>query len=216
MKLTCPKCSAALALEDANLAEGVCRCRNCQEFFKISALLTGDALVTRTAKPAYSTVEFVSDRDSLGLIVPPGKDRKAGYFFLVFALFWNALTWTMFVVTLSQGEIFPTLFLIPFILVGAVVAGLCLFMFKGEFTLSIDRQECRAIWSILKWNYTRKVATPEITAVREDVVYRKNYQPVYGIGLVHGSRTLKFGSGLTEDERKWLIGEIRHFLKIPG
>lgn len=214
MKLTCPKCSNPIGSADANLSEGVCVCPHCQEFFKISGLLTEDIEVTRVAKPLHTQVEFVADRETLGFIVPSGRSRGAGFFLLFFALFWNSITWLGFAGAIAKFEIIPILFLIPFILIGLLVALACVYVFFGEFTFSIDRRECRAIWSVFKWNFTRKATTAQINGVVEDVVYRKNYQPVYGIAIKHGNSTLKFGSDLNDEERKWLIGEIRHFLKV--
>lgn len=216
MNLVCKTCNAAINPADANITEGVCTCRQCGGFFKIAALLADDAVITRIAKPAYSSVEFFSDRDSLGFIIPRGRSRGTAFFFLFFALFWNALSWTMFTVALFQGELFGVLFLLIFVTVGAGLALVALYSFYGEFSLLADRSTCRAVWTLFKWNRTKSLITTSITAVTEEVVYTKNYQPVYGVGLKSGSKTLKFGSALTEEERKWIIGELRHFLGVKG
>jgi hypothetical protein len=216
MNLVCKTCNATIAPGDANVAEGVCTCRQCGGFFKIAALLTDDAVITRIAKPAYSSVEFFSDRDSLGFIIPRGRSRGTAFFFLFFALFWNALSWTMFTVALFQGEFFAVLFLLIFVTIGAGLALVALYSFFGEFSLLADRSTCRAVWTLFKWSRTKSVITSSITAVTEEVVYTKNYQPVYGVGLKSGPKTLKFGSALTEEERKWIIGELRHFLGVKG
>jgi len=216
MNLVCKTCNATIAPGDANVAEGVCTCRQCGGFFKIAALLTDDAVITRIAKPAYTPVGFFSDRDSLSLIIPRGRNRGTAFFFLFFALFWNALSWTMFTVALFQGELFPVLFLLIFVTVGIGLALAALYGFFGEFSLLADRSACRAVWTLFNWKRTKSLATSSITAVTEEVVYTKNYVPVYGVGLKSGSQTLKFGSALTEEERKWIVGELRHFLGVKG
>ena len=216
MNLVCKTCNAAIDPADANITEGVCTCRQCGGFFKIATLLTEDAVITRIARPAYSSVEFFSDRDSLGFIIPRGRSRGTAFFFLFFALFWNALSWTMFTVSIFQGEFAAVLFLLIFVSVGAGLALVALYSFYGEFSLLADRSTCRAVWTLFKWNRTKSLITTSITAVTEEVVYTKNYQPVYGVGLKSGSKTLKFGSALTEEERKWIIGELRHFLGVKG
>jgi hypothetical protein len=216
MNLVCSSCSAPITPDDANLVEGVCTCRQCGGFFKIAALLTEDAAITRIAKPAYSPVEFFSEPDSLGLIISKGRSRGTAYFFLFFALFWNAISWTCFIAALFSGQIVPVLFVTLFIVIGMILAGASLFGFFGEFSLLTDRTTCRAVWTLFRWSYTKTLPTPTITAVTEEVVYTKNYAPVYGVGLKAGAKTLKFGSALTEDERKWIIGELRHFLNVKG
>jgi hypothetical protein len=90
------------------------------------------------------------------------------------------------------------------------------FMLFAEFALLVDRQECRLAWSVFKWSRKKVLPVSSITAVTEEVVYTKNYQPVYGVGIKAGEKTVKFGSALTEEERKWLIGELRHFLRVKG
>jgi hypothetical protein len=216
MKLLCPQCGAAIPPASTNLAQGIATCPACQEFFRIDAMLQEDARVARIEKPASSTVEFAVDRDTLGLIVPRGRGRQTAWLFVVFALFWNAVTWTIGVTALRQGQVAPVLFMTLFAAVGMFMLVAALFQIFGEFTLSIDRTECRAIWSLFRWMRTKRIPTNAITAVVQEVVYTRNHQPVYGIALKHGNRTLKFGSALTEDERKWIIGEIRHFLGLRG
>lgn len=216
MNLVCPVCAAAIAPDDANVAEGVCRCRGCGGFFKIAALLTDEATVVRIAKPAYNKLEFFSDASSLGLIIPRGGNRSAALFLLFFALFWNALSWTMFALAIRDRQLPGVLFLSLFVVIGAVVAGIAVFLLFGEFSRLVDRSELRAVWSVFKWSRTKTVPVSGITAVTEEVVYTKNYQPVYGVGIKSGRKTLKFGSALTEEERKWVVGELRHFLRVKG
>ena len=216
MKLTCPKCGAMLPPSDVNLALGLCTCTRCQEHFKIAGLITDVPVAVRTEKPAYSRLEFTADRESLGLIVPPGGDKWLGRFLLGFSLVWNTMAWPIFLGALFKGQIAGTLFASVFAAIGALMAFFALYAYRGVFMLSLDRQRCHAIWSLLRYNYTKTAFNADITAVVEEVVYSRNYQPVYGIAIKHGASTLKFGSSLTEDERRWLIGEIRHFLAQAG
>ena len=214
MNLVCKTCNAPIAPGDANVAEGVCTCRRCGGFFKIAALLTDDAVITRIAKPAYSSVEFFAENDSLGFIIPSGKNRGTAFFFLFFALFWNAMSWPFFITALVKGELSSACFLLLFLAAGAVFTLITLYCFFGEFSLLVDRSTCRLVWTLFKWNRTKSLSTPSITSVTEEIVYTKNNQPVYGVGLTVDTKIVKFGTVLTEEERMWLIGELRHFLRI--
>jgi hypothetical protein len=216
MKLTCPKCGTELPASDVNLALGLCTCARCGEHFKIAVLITDEPVAVRTERPAYSRLEFTADRESLGLIVPPGGDKWVARFFLFFSLIWNLISWPIFLGALFKGQIFLLLFLTLFVAIGLLFAVFALYAYRGEFTLSIDRQRVHAIWTLFRYNFERSAANADVTAVVEEVVYTRNYQPVYGIAIKHGTRTIKFGSSLTEDERRWLIGEIRHFLAQAG
>ncbi len=221
MKLSCPKCSEEIPPANINIAEGICACPRCGEVFKIAPFLRDEATVERIPKPAGSRVELLEEKDSLGLIVPPGSNRGAAWFLLLFALFWNGITWPMVIANVfglrhTTGlSVFGTLFMIPFICVGVVVLVAALYMFSGEFTLLIDRSECRASWKLYRWSHTKVVPTGDLKGVVEQVSYTQNDRPVYGIGLQYGTKSLKFGAGLTAEERRWLVGELRHFLKLP-
>lgn len=217
MNLVCKACSALIPPADANIAEGVCTCRQCGGFFKIAALLKDDSVVSRMARPAYSRVQFVAERDSVCLIVPPGGNRGTGVFLLLFSLFWNTISWVMFIAAIRDKQLFPVLFMTIFVAVGAGVGLIALYMFFGEFSVVADNRELRATWSLFKWSRKKIVPVSTITAVTEDVVYTKNYQPVYGVSIRHGiNKSVKFGSGLSEEERRWLIGELRHFFRVGG
>lgn len=53
----------------------------------------------------------------------------------------------------------------------------------------------------------------DLMRITENAVYQRNYQPVYGIGLFFKDGTkITFGSTLTEEERKWLIGELHEMV----
>jgi hypothetical protein len=214
MKLICKQCAELISAENINIKDGVCYCPRCDEVFKIASFLSDSSVVNRIEKPVSSRVQHYADPDSMGFIIPPSGLAGGGYFFLFFSLFWNAVTWTGFIASIRSGEVFPILFLIPFLLVGAITFAIFLYFIKGEFALLANTQHCHGSWSLGNLKYNRKVSVNEITDIVEEVIYTKNYQPVYGIGIKAGKgKSLKFGSGLTEDERKWMIGELRYFLK---
>ncbi len=47
------------------------------------------------------------------------------------------------------------------------------------------------------------------------MAYKQNEVPVHGVGINVKSRSspLVFGSGLSDDEKKWLVGELHAFWK---
>lgn len=225
VKITCPACAAEIPPAHVNVVRDVFTCAACGEGFSLSAVVGGQS--RRTSRPAHSKVEFVADQESLGLIIPPGNNRSLGWFMLFFSGFWNAVAWGIFISVLLKAKSHgfsaffaaPAFVLVPFFLIGALTALLCLYCFKGQFTLALDRRECRAIWSLFRWNYSRVARTDEIAAIEEDVIYTQNHRPVYGLVIRHGkdgAKTIKFGAGLKDDERAWLIGELRHFVQAAG
>ena len=215
MRVRCKHCHAEIPNEDINVAKAICHCRPCNEVFKLADFLLDSDTVTRIEKPHYSKIESFLDDTSMGFIIPNASQKGTTIFFLIFTIIWNGISWPLFFSSLSEEDLFAKLFMLPFVIVGVITFLLFLFSWKGLFSLLIDQNDCYAVWSLFQLKYRRRIATSQISTVVEDVVYHQNYQPVYGVGIKHGkNKTLKFGSGLTEEERKWCIGEIRHFLAL--
>lgn len=213
MKPLCPICGNVIPVELVNVQEGIGHCTRCNEVFALDVLMRnkGD-IAYRTEKPAYSLIESFYDKDSMGFIIPALGLKGTTFFFLFFAAFWNAISWFMFIMALHDGEVFAVLFMLIFIVIGAGVFGMFIFYWKGVVSFEMDTLNCHVVWSVFKFRRMKTIACLDITAVTEDVVYSKNYQPVYGVCLKHGKKSLKFGSSMTDEERKWAIGEIKQFL----
>jgi hypothetical protein len=57
----------------------------------------------------------------------------------------------------------------------------------------------------------------DIKSVRQAEFYTQNYEPVYGIEIeVADRRRIRFGTQLMEDEKRWLVWEIRNALRSQG
>lgn len=48
-----------------------------------------------------------------------------------------------------------------------------------------------------------------VQSIAQAEFYQKNYQPVHGIEIRAGKRKLRFGSMLTEDEKAWLVADLK-------
>gem|GEM_PF-1374423 len=210
MKINCKTCDTEIPARNINLEKRLCVCEHCNEVFPLADFLTDKAEpIDRIPKPQYSKIESFVDHDSMGLIIPEG---SISIFLLIFSAFWNGISWTAFFLALQQEDLFPKLFLIPFILIGIATAILFLFSWLGNFSFIIDKHRCLAVWSLFGFKRKKSCNTADIHDIVEEVLYTKNYQPVYGVSIKHGNnKSLKFGSDMTEDERKWCLGELRHF-----
>ncbi|RYD39675.1 MAG: DUF2244 domain-containing protein [Verrucomicrobiaceae bacterium] len=51
-----------------------------------------------------------------------------------------------------------------------------------------------------------------INSVSREVFYQKNYRPVHGIEIKGAGGKLRFGSMLTEDEKAWLVDEMKRVM----
>ena len=265
MKPICPRCRNEIPPENVNVAGNLAHCRDCNEAFT----LAGDDLV-RVERPANAKSVLIREPERLAIAFPRGGFKGAGCFFTIFALFWNAITWTFVVVTLASlcagvtGHIMPgpaapsgkaavtaeapeedeaappakqaqqgrgasvaanaagagfglfgLLFMIPFVLIGLVTAGIALYCVFGETSLAMDRERGVLQRRLFRWKHEKSFLLSDITAVRIQEAYRQNESPVYGVGIVLRDRKmpLVFASNLAEDEKAWLVGEVHAFWK---
>jgi hypothetical protein len=99
--------------------------------------------------------------------------------------------------------------MIPFFLAGAITAGVVVHSLLCQTLITVNEDAILVKYELSRLSYTRKRQTQGLDTITEEVVYKKNYQPVYGIGLFFRNQSkLKFGSALKAEERRWLIGEL--------
>ena len=144
-------------------------------------------------------------------------------FLLFFGTFWLGgamLVSSGFLYTyLTGGEIkgnAPDWVLIPFfgifyaIGLGVLYAGLCQkFML---YTLAVSGREVRLDKELFGWKKEKSLARETVKSVENTVFYTQNDDPVYGIEITGTGGKIKFGSGLKDDEKSWLVADIRQSL----
>ena len=208
MKLTCQKCNLEISSDHVNIREGVAYCSTCQEYYRIADYLRDDEELRRLSKPYYSRVTIDSVLQHHLVTIPPGGWNGTSLFFLLFGTFWNGMV--LFSLLFSKNLSGPMfLFLIPFLLTGLAIIFCTLFMVKGIAYINFNKQTIELIWQLFGIRYRKVRQTSNLAKITESVAYTKNYQPVYGIGLLFNyEKKIVFGSSLKEEERKWLIGEL--------
>lgn len=217
MKLTCPKCNAEIPSSGINIKEGIANCAHCNELFKIAQFLKDDEELRRIKKPHYSKVELSESKDGWIVKIPPSGWSGTTFFMLLFALVWG-FAWVLILFNETPNKYIAVSSLI---LLDIVFWGMMLFTIKGTVQLKIDASVTQVRWSLFGVGYGKKRMTKNLEKITQDVLYTKNDNPVYGIGLFFNNEgKVKFGSMLKEEERKWLIGELyeikeKYALKRP-
>ncbi len=214
MKVHCPHCKAELPADSINIAKGIAHCRPCNEIIDLSAFDMGGEDVALVEKPEWSKIESFVTRDEMGLILPPLGFRGVTLFFLMFTTFWNAISWTMFIASLNSGELGGTLFMIPFLAIGAITFAIFLYLLKGEVAILINRNEVSISRTIFGKSFSKVRSYDDLQGVSMVECYRSNDVPKYGIGLdFKGASDIKFGSTLKEEEKQWILSEVDRFWK---
>ena len=89
VELKCPMCGALLAMEDVNMATDMALCRACNKISRFSELVQEE----RDEEILDSIPRRMSvTKTARGLEVTYRKPKGAGFFLLLFALIWNAIT----------------------------------------------------------------------------------------------------------------------------
>ncbi len=246
MILTCPTCAETIPAEEADVSTGLVRCLPCNEVFRLTDLMGAtpeDApleqqLPPKVERPEGAASELAVIGDQLTLLLPRGSNRAAGWFFVLFSAFWNAITWTVALGALFTSSAIPNeveaaggsgagvldlagiavfIFLIPFLLIGLGTAVAALYLFFGRTALTVDREQVVFVRSLFGREWVRRRPASDCVGVDQRLAYSRNDQPVQGIGIAFGgNRAWVLGSGLPEREREWLCYEVDRHLRSLG
>jgi hypothetical protein len=208
MKFTCRKCNSEIPNDHVNVREGLAHCTICEEYFKVADFLRDDEELRRIKKPFYSKVTIDQVLQAHLVTIPPDGWNGTAIFMFLFALIWNGVSWPVLFFAESFKEAHAVFFIV-FPLIGLLTLFFFFFILKGIVYINFNLQTIELVWQLFGIRFRRIRQTANLNKITESVAYTKNYQPVYGIGLLfNNERKVVFGSGLKEEERKWLIGEL--------
>jgi len=215
MKLFCPKCDTRLGAAQLNIAADVAACPNCDEVFAISSIVSAGHLddVEFNIQEPPKGVSFQDTGMGWEIIA---STRSATAFFLVpFMCVWSGF---------SLGGIYGTqivngkfnlgmsLFGIPFVLGTLLFGSIAVMSVCGRVVVSADGNFGRVFTGVGPVGWTRRFDWQSISLVEEDLLdyqSRGSNGPV--ISLV-GKTRLKFGSGLTDARRYYVLKALQRLL----
>ncbi len=210
--MNCPSCGAELAERGIDLDAGTARCFECGHVAKL-AVGPSESVEPRLEKPANArAVVDVSRPGQMALYVP----GRGGCFFLLFAIFWLAVTAAVTVGAIASKESFSVLFMVPFWAVGIGVLLIGLFIRFGVTGVYIDREQFIVTKKLFNQGWTRRGRTADISSIRLAEAYKQNERPVMAVQIGVGRKTYTFGSFLKDDEKSWLVSELRVFMAEIG
>jgi hypothetical protein len=208
MKFTCWKCNSEIPNDHVNIREGIAHCTICEEYFKIADFLRDDEELRRINKPFYSKIAIDQALQAHLVTIPPDGWSRTTVFMCWFALLWNGISLPVLFFTESTKEAYGAVFMV-FPLIGLLPLFFFVFLLKGIVYINFNIRTIELVWQLFGIRFRKVRQTANLNKITESVVYTQNYQPVYGIGfLFNNEQKVVFGSGLKEEERKWLIGEL--------
>jgi len=212
VRMNCPSCGAELAEKGIDLDAGTAQCFECGHVAKLS-VGPSEYVEPRVEKPANARAVVDGSRPGqIALYVPGG----GGCFFLFFAAFWLAITAAVTVGAVASKESFSILFMVPFWVVGIGVLLMGLFIRFGVTGVYIDREQFIVTKTLWGKGWTRRGLSREISSIRLAEAYKQNERPVMAVQIAVGQKTYTFGSFLKDDEKAWLVSELRVFMAELG
>ncbi len=219
--LLCPECGASAGALPARWEDAMAcpKCGMKASLTEWAAASKPGTMVGRADSPPAGT-KILREADGLGGTVWHVPSSGKFGFFLFFSLFWLGFT-----LLVSGGAVFSILtkgvsegdeadwLLIPFFGVFyAVGFGMLYAAIRQKFMscrLLVSGGEVRLRKEMLGRSKEKRLAAGTVGAVERKEFYQQNYKPVYGIEIRGSGGKLRFGTALTDDEKAWLVADIR-------
>lgn len=191
LALTCKACSQVIPADDVNLDTCLAKCRACNAVFEFAPQLETRERAARQAVPMPRNIVVAEGPGSL-TILRKWKAGAIGFFFLVFAGFWNLIV-SVFVVAAATGKEFKSesgtpvsggfiwLFLTPFILVGLGTGYAALALLFNRTRVTIEGTRLQVEHRPFRWFGHQVLDASQIGQLycTEYEAYKSNNQPVY-------------------------------------
>lgn len=228
----CKGCGKPIPADDVNLSTGLAKCRACNAVFEFSAQVKEQGRAPRKAVPMPKNLVVAESPGSL-TVVRKWKAGSLGFFFLVFALFWNLIV-SVFVFAQLFGDgatwegtdrkvspAFIWLFLTPFILVGFATGYGALALLFNRTRISIEESQVEVVHQPFRWFGNRRLDAREINQLfcTEYVAYKSNDQPQYRMcvnAVLQDGARLELIKGLEDSGQAFYLEDlIERHLRIP-
>jgi hypothetical protein len=220
MKITCPKCQQPVDVGDINVGANVAVCRRCNEAFALGDLIaTGEVDDGPLGEPPPGCWfnSGVQDWE-----VGASMRSYAGWFLVPFMLVWSGFSiGGIYGMQVVEGKFNPllSLFGIPFVLGTIVLGSVAVMTVCGKTTLRVDNDRAETFVGAGSIGWRRRFLWSEITQVEERLsrfTANKNTSAAsYEIWLEGGSKLIKFGFGVKDERRMFLLRVLRRMLVTP-
>ena len=210
MKIQCPKCKQAVPSDQVNMGTDLAFCPHCNEGFKISATVDQETISPDILKNPPKGAWFRKEMDR---IVVGGSTRSPMAFFIVpFMCVWSGFSLGgIYGTQIIKGHFEPiqSLFGIPFLLGSVIFWGIALMTICGKAEVSIGKVSSVFI-GVGKLGWTRQFDWNEVRTIREDIM-NVQYPGSSGAQIVmEGKTRIKFGMGLSEARRYFVISVLKY------
>ena len=233
----CPSCDAPLSNDDINISEGVALCPSCGKLSRLSDLIDYERPSEEVVNDPPRGCTLNSGIDGTEIRVSL---RSFGGFLgaLFICLFWNGIT-GLFVLIAVAGlytnlvgpipawfpvptmdapmslgmTLFLCLFLTPFVTIGLAMLGAVLLCMMGSTLIRIGRDQAFVRTGIGPIGWTKRFDPRKVRSIGTDRTKWQQNGEHKELIQIEADKTIRFGSGMSEAKRDWLIAVLRRLLR---
>lgn len=222
--LACPNCGAKPSAVPASTKDAITcgQCGTRASAFEWSAAASpGGHVGNPDQPPANTKIARLSDPSGSVVWNIPASGKSGGLF--IFGILWCSIT-AMVSGTFLFGngefesndvvpvQLLPILPILFFGIFWAVGLGMLYAGCRNKYAkhrLTADRDTVTLRRELFGKAKDKSLPTESIASIAKVEFYQRNYQPVHGIEIKGSRGKLRFGSVLTEDEKAWLVADLR-------
>lgn len=224
-RLACPACGGGPGVISSPAADDVIVCAKCgtaASALEWSARASAQKLIGKADEPPAST-KITREGDPSGTISwrIPASGKSGGMMF--FAAFWCGIT-----AVISGGFLFAKKgpegalavgIVLFFALFWAIGLGMAYAACRNKYArhrLTVDRDRITLRRELFGRDTEQRLSTSTVESIAAVEFYQSNYQPVHGIEIRAPRGKLRFGSMLTEEEKAWLVADLKRAVFGPA
>ena len=213
MEVRCPKCNRLLDSEDVNVGTDTAFCRDCDEAFALSKLVHREkaAAVDLNQPPKGTWFEKTFD----GFIAGSTTRHPVAFILVPFMCVWSGgALGGIYGSQIATGEysIILSLFGLPFVLGSVLFWSLALMAVCGKVTVTVDSHEGVVFTGVGSLGRRKRFNWFNMTAVREEASQMNRPGSRGSCVILEGKERIKFGSGVRDDRRYFLLQALRKML----
>lgn len=220
MQVICPQCGKPIPTQDLNVASDIALCRLCGQTHVLSELVrakSDDASRVDIAHPPPGAWCRTTEH---GREIGATTRSPIAFFLVPFFLVWSGGSLGgIYGTQIASGHfnLITSLFGIPFILGTVFLCAMTLMGIGGKVTVTLSRQGGEVFTGIGSVGVRRRFRLDEIATVREvqSPFSHPGYQHYGGI-VLEGKRRIRFGHGLNEARRYFVVEALRQELSGTG
>lgn len=210
MKIKCPKCKQDVPPDQVNVATDLAFCPECNEGFKLSESIDQDSMSPDILKNPPKGAWFRKEMDRL--VIGASTRSPVAFFLVPFMCVWSGgALGGIYGSQIMKGEfnLIQSLFGIPFVLGSLLFWSLALMAIGGKVEVSIGKISSVFV-GIGKLGWTRQFDWYTMATIREigpNLKYPGRHQTAI---VMEGKTRIKFGTGLSEKRRHFLLNALKY------